>query len=154
MLDALAHWPGAVWLQNSGTAYLVVNAVHILGIGLILGAILPLDLRLMGLFRQTPLPVIAPFLSRAAAAGVVVALLTGFWLFSVQPDHYLGNTAFLAKLGVLALALGNIGLQHGHGGYRQVLEGGAVPWSVRLVAATSIGLWLGVLLAGRWIGFL
>jgi hypothetical protein len=154
MLGALAHWPGAVWLQDSGTAYLVVNAVHILGIGLILGAILPLDLRLMGLFRHTPLPVIAPFLSRMAAAGVVLALLTGFWLFSVQPDHYLGNTAFLAKLGVLALALVNIGLQHGHGGYRQVLKGGTIPWSVRLMAATSIGLWLGVLLAGRWIGFL
>jgi len=154
MLAALASWPGATWLQESGTAYLVVNAAHILGIGLVLGAILPLDLRLMGLFRQVPLAILAPFLSRAAAVGLVVALLTGLWLFSVRPDHYVENTAFLAKMAVLAFALGNIGLQHFHGGYRRALGGGVVPWTVRLVAAASAFLWLGVLLAGRWIGFL
>ena len=53
-LDWLAAWPGAVWLQNSGTAYLFVNAAHILGIGLLLGAILPLDLHLLGLLRSSP----------------------------------------------------------------------------------------------------
>jgi hypothetical protein len=154
MLAALARWPGAIWLQESGTASLVFNAVHILGIGLVLGAILPLDLRLMGLFRQVPLAILAPFLSRAAAVGLALALLTGLWLFSVRPDHYVENTAFLAKMAVLALALANIGLQHGHGGYRRALSSGVVPWTVRLVAAVSACLWLGVLLAGRWIGFL
>ena len=54
-LDALAGWPGARWLQGSGTAYLIVNALHILGIGLLVGAILPLDLRLAGFFRRVPL---------------------------------------------------------------------------------------------------
>jgi len=154
MLAALASWPGAVWLQESGTAYLVVNAAHILGIGLVLGAILSLDLRLMGLFRQAPLAILAPFLSRAAAVGLAVALLTGLWLFSVRPDHYVENTAFLAKMAMLAFALVNIGLQHAHGGYRRALVSGVVPWTVRLVAAASACLWLGVLLAGRWIGFL
>lgn len=154
MLAALASWPGAIWLRESGTAYLVVNAVHILGIGLVLGAILPLDLRLMGLFRRVPLALLAPFLSRAAASGLALALLTGLWLFSVRPDHYVENTAFLAKMALLAFTLANIGLQHGHGGYRRALCTGVVPWTVRLFAAASTCLWLGVLLAGRWIGFL
>jgi succinate dehydrogenase hydrophobic anchor subunit len=154
VLEALALWPGAVWLRQSSTAYLFVNAAHILGIGLVLGAILPLDLRLMGLFRQVPLPILAPFLSRMAASGVALAMLTGVWLFSVRPGHYLENAAFLAKLALLMLALVNIGLQHGVTGYRHLSAGGEAPLPVRLAAGTSAILWIGALVAGRWIGFL
>jgi hypothetical protein len=48
LLDWLAAWPGAVLLQQPGIAYLFVNAAHILGIGLLLGSILPFDLHLIG----------------------------------------------------------------------------------------------------------
>jgi len=147
-------WPGAVLLQNSGTAYLFVNAAHILGIGLILGAILPLDLRLIGLFRQAPLAVLGPFLSRTAGTGVALASLTGLWLFTVEPGRYLGNTAFLAKLALLALALGNVLLQHRNRHYRAALAGAPLHGSVRLLAMVSALAWLTALVAGRWIGFL
>ncbi len=154
LLEAIGNWPGAVILRDSGTAYLFVNAAHILGVGLVLGAILPLDLRLLGLFRQAPLAVLGPFLSRAAATGVVVAALTGLWLFSVNAPEYVGNTAFLAKLGLLALALGNVALQHGLGDFRAAVASDTAPPLARVLAALSIGLWLSVLVAGRWIGFL
>ena len=58
MLEAIGAWPGASWLQQSATAYLFVNAAHILGVAVLLGAILPLDLRLLGLFRQFPIEVL------------------------------------------------------------------------------------------------
>jgi len=154
LLEAIGNWPGAVVLRDSGTAYLFVNAAHILGIGLVLGAILPLDLRLLGLFRQAPLPVLGPFLSRAAAVGVALAILTGLWLFSVNVPDYVGNPAFLAKLALLALALGNVALQHGPGGFGAAVASGTVPPLARLLAALSAVLWLSVLVAGRWIGFL
>src|SRR5687768_17284474 len=111
-LQWIGNWPGAVLLQESGTAYLFVNATHILGIGLILGAILPLDLKLIGFFRSTPLTVLGPFLSRTAATGVTIAILAGLWLFSVKPTEYIENTAFLCKLALLALALINVVFQH------------------------------------------
>lgn len=154
MIEALANWPGSVWLQSNWIAYLFVNAAHILGIGLLLGAILPLDLRLVGLFRQVPLTVIAPFLSRAAAVGLGLAVLTGLWLFSVKPDEYLANPAFRWKAGFLALAIGNAALQHLTPAYQQAASGGPVTAGVRLRAAVSILLWLIVLIAGRWTGFL
>lgn len=154
VLDAIAAWPGAVWLTRSGTAYLFVNAAHILGIGLLVGAILPLDLRLAGLFRSFPLQVLAPFLSRAAACGLVLALLTGAWLFSVKPAEYVGNTAFLIKMGLLTFALVNVALQHGNRHYRHALAGGPVHGVVRGVALVSAASWVAVLVAGRWIGFL
>ncbi|MBX9944727.1 MAG: DUF2214 domain-containing protein [Reyranella sp.] len=157
MVGWLETWPGAVLLQRSGTAYLLVNAAHILGVGLLVGAILPLDLRLLGLFRGVPLAVVGPFLSRAAAAGLVLAIATGLWLFTVKPAEYLGNEAFLWKLGLLAAALLNIAIQHRSGAFaRTVGEGGAggePSAGVRLVALASAVLWLSVLVAGRWIGF-
>jgi hypothetical protein len=154
LLAWIGSWPGAVLLQNSGTAYLFVNAAHILGIGLILGAILPLDLRLVGLFRGAPLAVLGPFLARVAAVGVALAILTGLWLFTVEPGRYLGNVAFLAKLALLALALGNVLLQHRNRHYRAALAGAPLHASVRLLAAVSALAWLSALVAGRWIGFL
>lgn len=153
LVESIGAWPGAVALRDSGTAYLFVNAAHILGVGLLVGAILPLDLRLLGLFRPVPLAVLAPFLSRAAAAGAVLAIATGLWLFSVKPGEYLANEAFLWKAGLLVLALANVALQHANRGYARILAGGEPGPTVRLVAGGSILLWLAVLVAGRWIGF-
>ncbi len=155
MLEWFSEWPGAVFIRESGTAYLFVNAAHILGIGLIVGSILPLDLRLLGLcFRTVPLSALAPVLSRAAAFGVTLAILTGLWLFSVKPAEYLANTAFLSKMALLAAALGNVALQHHSRGYRLAVESGKISPAVRIHAAVSALLWLSALLAGRWIGFL
>ena len=78
----------------------------------------------------------------------------GFWLFTVRPGHYLGNAAFLWKLGLIGLALGNVALQHADPGFRRVLAGAEPSRSVRLKAFASAVLWLAVLVAGRWIGFL
>jgi hypothetical protein len=156
-IDWIETWPGAVLLQRSGTAYLLVNAAHILGVGLLVGAILPLDLRLLGFFRRVPLSVVGPFLSRAAATGLGLAILTGLWLFTVKPAEYLGNEAFLWKLALLAAALVNIVAQHRSAGFARALrddggDGGAGT-GVRLAAFCSALLWLSVLVAGRWIGF-
>lgn len=154
LLTTIGAWPGALWLRGSGTAYLFVNAAHILSIALLLGAILPLDLRLMGCFRAVPLAVLGPFLTRSAAVGLALALPTGLWLFSVRPVEYAANTAFLIKMGLLGAALANIALMHIGSGFRRVTAGGPVSPGVRLCALVSFLLWPGVLLAGRWIGFL
>jgi len=124
LLDWLAAWPGAVWLQQSGIAYLFVNATHILGIGLLLGSILPFDLHLIGLKRLGSTAIIGPLLLRIAATGLALALMTGFWLFT-----HMGTS------------------------FRAALRGEAVAVRVRLIAAISATLWLSVLVAGRWIGF-
>ena len=147
MLEAIGGWPGASWLQQSATAYLFVNAAHILGLAMLLGAVLPLDLRLLGLFRRFPIEVLGPFLVRCAAAGLGLALLTGTWLFSVKPDEYLANPAFRWKLLLLTFVLINVGLQHRSPGFMHSSA------AVRVRAGISLGLWLSALVAGRWIGF-
>jgi hypothetical protein len=147
VLEAIGGWPGAIWLQQSATAYLFVNAAHILGLAVLLGAILPLDLRLLGFFRRFPIEVLRPFLVRCAAAGLGLALLTGAWLFSVKPEEYFSNTAFRWKLAFLVLALVNVGFQHRGKGFPEMSP------AVRVRAGVSLCLWISVLVAGRWIGF-
>lgn len=154
LAEWIGTWPGAVLLHRSGVAYLLVNAAHILGVGLIVGAILPLDMRLLGFLRGVPLAVIGPFLVRVAATGVGLAILTGLWLFSVKPVEYLGNPAFLWKIAFLFLALMNVVLQHRSRHYQNALMSGVVHPTVRAMAGGSAALWLTVLVAGRWIGFI
>ena len=154
IVEWIAAWPGAVVLQESGTAYLFVNAAHIIGIALLIGAVLPLDLRLLGCFQTVSVSVIGPFLSRVATTGAIWTILTGLWLFSVKPSEYLANTAFLTKMALLAVAIGNVALQHQGRDFRLAFQGGEIRPRVRILAAFSAVMWLSVLLAGRWIGFL
>lgn len=153
MLEAIAGWPGAVLLRQSSLAYLLVNATHILGIGLLLGPILALDARLLGAFRHTPLTVIGPFLVFIAKIGAALAITTGLVLFTVRPPDYLDNPAFLIKLGLLALALANAIILDRSSAWRDAVAGHANPARLQLQAAGSMVLWLAVLVAGRWVGF-
>ena len=154
-VDWIGNWPGARWLQQSGTAYLFVNAAHILGLGLLLGAMLPLDLRLVLGRAQVALSVLAPVAIRTAAVGLALALLTGAWLFSVNPGDYLQNAAFRWKLLLLSLALINVVVQHRQWRSLGLPEStmDALPMRVRVLAGTSALLWISTLVAGRWIGF-
>lgn len=140
-------------LRGSGDLYMVVNALHILSIGLLVGAILPLDLRVLGVLRGPPLPVIGPFLSRMAGIGLGLAMATGFCLWSVDAGEYLGNAAFRWKLALLGLGLGNVAAMHGLA-WKRVMASGRPGPGARILAATSAATWPAVLLAGRWIGFL
>lgn len=154
-LEWLAATPPAMLLQRSGTAYLLVNAAHIAAIGVLVGAIVALDLRLLGMGRGVPLTSAGPYLSRLAAMGLGLAVLSGAWLFATQPDTYLDNAAFLAKLGLLSAGVLNALCLHAGAAWRQALQpDAAIPPGARLHAVVSLSIWLSAIVAGRWIGFL
>ena len=69
-LEALSDWPVAALLRQSAILYPLVNAAHILAIGLLFGAIATLDLRLLGAFRGTSLAQLGPPLERVAGTGL------------------------------------------------------------------------------------
>lgn len=153
VLQALSEWPVAAVLRGSTLLYPFVNAAHIFSIGLIIGSIVTLDLRLIGFFRNAPLAVLALPLTRMAMTGVVFAVVTGFLLFSVRPQIYAANPAFLIKLGLVSLGVVNAMLLHTGQRWRAALAGGETPSSVKLTACFSILIWAAAVLAGRWIGF-
>lgn len=153
MLEAIANWPGALLMRQSSLVYLLVNATHILGIGLLLGPILALDAKLLGAFRSVPLSTIGPFLSGIARVGAALAIVTGLALFTVRPPDYLDNPAFLAKAALIVLALGNAILLDRSAAWHQAVATNTNAARLRMQAAASMVLWLAVLVAGRWIGF-
>lgn len=144
----------ATALSRSAIAYPLVNAAHILALALLFGAIAILDLRLLGLFRGSPLGAVARPATRMAACGFALAATTGFLLFSTRPLTYAENPAFLVKLGLIGLALLNATLLHVNPRWHVALAGGAVHGSLRASAVASLFVWMTVVLAGRWIGFL
>jgi len=144
----------ATALSRSAIAYPLVNAAHILALALLFGAIAILDLRLLGLFRGSPLDTIARPATRVAASGFGLAAVTGFLLFSTRPLTYAENPAFLLKLGLIGLGLLNVALLHANPHWRLALAGGAVRTSLQASAAGSLLVWAAVVLAGRWVGFL
>ncbi len=137
-----------------GPAYPWLNGLHVLSIGLLVGAITVLDLRLLGGFRTVAVSQLAGPTVRVAASGLAAAVLTGSLLFSVQPVHYLANTAFLAKLAIITIGLMNLALLRLLPGWQQALRDESVPGGIRIMAGVSLLTWFTAVFAGRWIAFL
>ena len=137
-------------LKTSFVVYPLVNALHILSIGTLVGAILVMDLRLLGVGRDVAAAPLLRLLRRVIGVAFALAVLSGLALFSIRASEYAANPAFRAKLALLALAGLNFAAFH-------VLARGtdpsAPPPAARAMAVLSIGLWVSVLVAGRFIGF-
>lgn len=142
-------------LRSSIWLYPLVNIGHLAGIALLFGAIVPLDLRLMGFFRRTPLEHLGTTLVPVAVTGLVLALLTGSLLFATRPLDYVAEPLFGIKLGLLGAAVVNALVLRFSPGWRQagvgLLELPIPAW--RLQGLLSVILWLGVMAAGRLIGY-
>ena len=153
-LQALTASPVAGFFRDSTIAYATLNAAHIFSIALLVGSIVTLDLRVLGLFRRFELGEMAPPLVRVAATGVFFAVTTGFLLFSVRPLAYAQNPAFLIKISLVALGIGNALLLRTKRDWLDAAAGDPVADSVRAAAFGSLLIWMAAVLAGRWIGFL
>lgn len=144
-------------LRSSIWLYPLVNTGHVVGIALLFGAIVPLDLRLMGFFRRTPLEHLANTLVPVAVAGLVLALFTGSLLFSTRPLDYVAEPLFGIKLGLMGAAVVNALVLRWAPGWRRRgvrSERPPLPLPVwRLHGLLSVMLWLGVIAAGRLIGY-
>ncbi|HEV7278015.1 MAG TPA: hypothetical protein VGN80_17175 [Devosiaceae bacterium] len=144
MLEALQASGPASFLRSSFYLYPLLNALHILSIGALVTSALLMDLRVLGLGRRLAAETVIAQLRPVALMALAAALFSGLLLFSVQPLDYAGNPAFRIKLLLLVAALANAAV---FTFLRLDRRGG------RLSALLSILLWLGVLVAGRFIGF-
>jgi hypothetical protein len=153
-LHALHNWEVAALIRRSIYAYPLLNATHIFALTLLIGTILPADLRILGLFPSLPAGPFLRVMTAISAGGLVLAITTGFLLFSVQPLEYAANTAFLTKLSLVALGATNAIIIRFSTGWRKVSTGGVPSPGLRAGALLSLTIWIAALLAGRWIAFL
>lgn len=106
----------ATHLRSARWEYAAVSAGHIFGIALLIGAILPLDLRLLGFWSTVERRTIARVLVPVAASGLVIAIGTGLLLLSVRAQEYASLTVLKVKL--LLILIGTLSafvthLRHG-----------------------------------------
>jgi hypothetical protein len=145
-VDALAAFGQAAGVTRSSIVYALVSASHVLGISLLLGPIVLVDLALVG-WVSRPDPGTLALLRRTAMTGLILAAATGVLLISARPHEYASKPVVWAKLTLIALAIANALA------FERSMTRATAQTAARLHAALSLALWLGVLLLGRWIAF-
>lgn len=149
LLLALERLAPVAELRASGLLYPVVNALHILGIGLLVGSIAALDLRILGVIRAGDWRMTLRGNAPLAGTGLALALLTGLALFAVRASVYIHNPALLIKWALIGCGLLNIAAF-----YILLRRTGENPTAgLRFCAALSLLFWIGAVFAGRWIAF-
>ena len=141
-------------MRASPALYPAVEILHIIGFVVLVGSILALDLRLLGLGRAIPIQPMAQLLLPMSRVGFLLAISMGFLLFSADASHVVRNPAFQTKLLLIAAALVNIVIAHAGPWRRIALWGAEVPGGAKVTALLSLLLWLGVVCAGRLIAYL
>lgn len=149
-LAALENTVVAEYLRLSRWGYATVSTAHILGIALIVGAILPLHLRIFGLWHQVSRTALVRVLVPVAASGLALAVVAGFLLFSVRAREYADIGLMQAKFALVGFgALSALAL---HGAYGFLLEK-AGRRRLKAHAAVSLTCWIGAIICGRLIAF-
>jgi hypothetical protein len=143
-------------LRDSVWAYPLVNAGHIAGVALLVGSIVPLDLRLLGAWKSVPLEPLWQVLTRSAAAGLALAAVCGVLLFITRATEYAVSSLFLSKMAVVGVAATNaVALRRLPRAGNAWMRSREVrpPRRVRLAASISLAGWLMALTLGRLVGY-
>lgn len=138
----------ALWAARSPLAYPVANVIHVLGLALLLGPILLVDLRLLGAFPDLPIRPFVAALRPFAMLGLALLILSGSVLFAA-------DAAALARSGVFRLKLLLVGLGLANAlAFPLLWRGGtAVSLPARGMALFSLLVWTCAAVAGRWIAY-
>jgi len=133
-----------------------IETVHLLGMAVLVATVTVFDLRLLGwMLRRERVSTLAARLLPWTWAGFAVQVVTGVVLFASEAVKIYGNPAFRLKL-LLILLAGVQALIFQRTAYRNVAtwdESSTTPAGAKVSGAISILLWLGVVAAGRFIGF-
>jgi hypothetical protein len=139
-------------ISTSPWAFAVIESGHLLGLATIGGAVLLVDLRMLGLgLRRETVADVARDAHPWLVASLLVMLATGIPLFLSEPIKCYYSTPFWVKMTCLLLAIVFTFTVR----RKVTLADGTRmrPIWYKLVAVVSLALWFGVGASGRWIGF-
>jgi hypothetical protein len=131
----------------------LANLGHIVGLSLLVGPIVALDLRLLGIGRAVSVAALSRTLTPLAITGLALQVVSGLLLFTADASALIGNPVFQIKAVLLILGLANAVAFRRI--WRNALDGWdqSPPALGRLQAALSIVFWLGVAISGRLIAY-
>jgi uncharacterized membrane protein len=157
--------PALQWLQRTAVAvsirdslftFPLLESIHVVGLALVFGTIAILDLRLLGVASMDrPVSRLIKDLLKWTWAAFALTAVTGALMFSTNAVVYFHNTYFQAKMVLLVLAAVNM-LMFELTARKSITEWDAAPTTpsmAKVVATASLVIWIGVIVAGRVIGF-
>ena len=155
-----------IWLERSALGefmrtsslwvYPVVNLLHIFGIAALFGGAAIIDLRLLGLWRRTPLAAISEATVPVSAAGFALAAVTGVALLVTKSTEYIGNPYLLIKFGAIFVALINVAMLNRSRAWKARHDRELKPHERRRLAVfggVSLAAWVTAVAAGRMIAY-
>jgi len=132
-----------------------LETLHFIGLCLLVGAMMVVDFRLLGILRAGSVKSVLR-LTHLAIVGFAINLLSGIGFFVSSPENYAQNPLFAAKMILVLLA--GLNVLWFELAERQALvalpASAALPGRTRVVAGFSIALWLGIIVLGRFLPLL
>jgi uncharacterized membrane protein len=143
-------------IRENDVLFPLIESVHVVAICLVVGSILAVDLRLLGLASiQRSVSRVADGILPLTWAAFAVALASGGLLFISNATKYLDNGYFVAKICLIGAAGLNMAIFHlvSAKDLPRWENETRLPFQARLAGGLSILLWICVVACGRWIGF-
>ena len=146
VLEGLQNSGVATGIRNSLIWFPVLEASHVIALGLVFGTILIVDLRLLGVAgRERSYGRVSNDVLKWTWAAFGLAVITGSLMFSTNAKVYVDNTFFRIKFALMALAGLNMLV------FQLTTAPRHASWGAAAIA--SLLLWLGVIFMGRAVGF-
>jgi uncharacterized membrane protein len=143
-------------IRENDLLFPLIESVHVVSICLVVGSILVVDLRLLGLASlDRSVSRVTRGILPLTWFAFAVAVASGSLMFISNATKYLENGYFIAKLLLIGAAGLNMVIFHAISARNQPQweNQARLPLQARLAGGLSILLWISVVACGRWIGF-
>lgn len=160
------NWePLANWLSETALHDLMVNyswmfpmmeTFHFLGLTVLFGSLLLVDLRVIGLVRFINMDEAMKYYIPLAIGAFAVNLISGIAFLAADPYAYFPNLGFQWKMGMIVVAgINALWFWFGeHAELKRLADGQDAPFRAKIIALVSIVIWVIVIVLGRMIPYL
>jgi hypothetical protein len=142
-------------VDSSMWVWPILEDLHFIGLILIIGAFGALNVRILGMMKQLPVAPLHRFIPWGIA-GFFINIVTGMLFFMGMPGFYTPNFVFQIKMFTIMLAGLNLLLFQCTSAFRSLEHlgpGEDAPLYAKIVAASSLVLWIAAIVLGRYIPF-
>ncbi len=148
-------WSTAVadWFVAATWAWTVSETLHFIGLGLLFGVVLVVNLRMLGVGKTLAFPALHRLLPWGVL-GFALNTVTGMLFFIATPGQYTQNVSFYFKVLLIVIAGVNAIYFTIFDDAWNLKAGQDAPLRGRVIAASSMALWFGVIYFGRMLPFL
>ena len=158
MFEAFVRWTEQSWLGVAGRdvfwVFPLAEIFHFFGLCLLMGAMIMIDLRLLGFAKRVSVANILDLVP-AAIAGLIINTLSGIVFLCTYPENYWPSTAFRFKM--LAIVLGGLNALWFKWAEAPRLaalpEGAEMDSRTKATAALSLFIWTLVIVLGRLLPY-